>query len=120
MCILKKRRTSFALGGETISAIRRLSRWWGVSQAEVVRRAVKRAAEQEESEELSVKEHLEHLPGRKPPYGSPDQRVPEANRGRSGALAGAAMTLLDTNYRIRALVAGTPEAERVDRWLNDE
>ena len=55
---MTKRRTSFALDGETISAIRRLSRWWGVSQAEVVRRAVKRAAEQEESEELSVKEHL--------------------------------------------------------------
>lgn len=57
---MTKRRTSFALDGETISAIRRLSRWWGVSQAEVVRRAVRRAAEQEEREELSVKEHLEH------------------------------------------------------------
>ena len=59
MPVMTKQRTSFALDGETISAIRRLSRIWGVSQAEVVRRAVKRAAEQTESEELSVRERLE-------------------------------------------------------------
>ncbi len=29
------------------------------------------------------------------------------------------MILLDTNYLIRSLIAGTPEAERVDAWLDD-
>lgn len=29
------------------------------------------------------------------------------------------MILLDTNYLIRSLIAGTPEAERVDSWLDD-
>ncbi len=50
---------SFALDGATISAIRRLSRIWGVSQAEVVRRAVRLAAEQTESEQLSLRERLD-------------------------------------------------------------
>ena len=53
-----KRRTSFALDLDTIDRLRLLARHWHVSQAEVVRRAVKLAAEKGEREEVSVRERL--------------------------------------------------------------
>ena len=54
-----KHRTSFALDEITIDRIRRLARRWGASQAEVVRRAVKIAADQSESESEAVQERLQ-------------------------------------------------------------
>ena len=53
-----KHRTSFALDTRTAERIRRLARLWKVSQAEVVRRAVKTAAERAESDEAAVGEKL--------------------------------------------------------------
>lgn len=44
-------RTSMALDKGTLAALRELARKWGVSQAEVMRRAVKRAKEEVEREE---------------------------------------------------------------------
>lgn len=55
-----KRRTSFALDEATLERLLRLARRWNVSQAEVVRRAVKAAAEQDEAEARSVGERLSH------------------------------------------------------------
>lgn len=56
---ITKTRTSFALDNDTADRLRRLSRRWNVSQAEVVRRAVKIAADQADAEGLSVAERLE-------------------------------------------------------------
>lgn len=53
-----KRRTSFALDRATLEQLKRLAWRWGVSQAEVVRRAVKSAADNEESRETTVHEKL--------------------------------------------------------------
>lgn len=49
-----KRRTSFALDAETIDRLQLLAGRWGVSQAEVVRRAVGRAAEAELSDSAGL------------------------------------------------------------------
>lgn len=56
---IAKTRTSFALDSDTADRLRRLSRRWKVSQAEVVRRAVKIAEEHADAEGLSVAERLE-------------------------------------------------------------
>ena len=53
-----KRRTSFALDSTTSDRLRRLARRWNVSQAEVVRRAVKLAADWADTEGNSVQEQL--------------------------------------------------------------
>ena len=53
-----KHRTSFALDSSTSDRIRRLARQWNVSQAEVVRRAVRLAAEKAIVEGGSVQERL--------------------------------------------------------------
>ena len=53
-----KHRTSFALDEATAERLRRLARRWNVSQAEVVRRAVKLAADRSEAEGDSVQEQL--------------------------------------------------------------
>jgi len=53
-----KHRTSFALDDATSDRLRRLARRWGVSQAEVVRRAVKLAADQVEAGGNTVRERL--------------------------------------------------------------
>ena len=55
---ISKQRTSFALDEATIDALRRLSRRWHVSQAEVVRRAVRLAMDRSEGEAVSVQERL--------------------------------------------------------------
>lgn len=56
---ISKHRTSFALDEATADRLRRLSRIWGVSQAEVVRRAVRLADESSASRLESVAERLE-------------------------------------------------------------
>lgn len=54
-----KHRTSFALDEETTDRLRRLAQRWAVSQAEVVRRAVKLASDQAAAEADSVQERLD-------------------------------------------------------------
>lgn len=54
-----KHRTSFALDDATADRIRHLARIWNVSQAEVVRRAVKLASDRIDIEESSVQERLQ-------------------------------------------------------------
>jgi hypothetical protein len=56
---IAKHRTSFALDTATAERLKRLSRAWDVSQAEVVRRAVRLAEQQLVSQNLSVAERLE-------------------------------------------------------------
>ena len=57
--IASKHRTSFALDEATAERLRRLARIWNVSQAEVVRRAVRLAEEHADSRADSVAERLE-------------------------------------------------------------
>ncbi|MFP4377234.1 MAG: ribbon-helix-helix protein, CopG family [Spirochaetales bacterium] len=52
-------RTSFALDHATVERLQRLARRWNVSQAEVVRRAVRAAADQADAEGESVAERLD-------------------------------------------------------------
>lgn len=54
-----KHRTSFALDPETIDRLRRLSARWQVSQAEVVRRAIEIAENQDRDEGIEVREQLQ-------------------------------------------------------------
>lgn len=51
-------RATYALDPQTAQDIKRLARAWGVSQAEVIRRAVRRTAEREQV--LSPAEVVEH------------------------------------------------------------
>jgi hypothetical protein len=53
-----KHRTSFALDDATVGRIRRLARRQNVSQAEVVRQAVKHLAERSDRDATSVQERL--------------------------------------------------------------
>lgn len=53
-----KVRTTFALDEQTISKLRTLARRWNVSQAEVVRRAVRAAAEQDDDGAGALRERL--------------------------------------------------------------
>ena len=53
-----KHRTSFALDQETIRLIQHLAAQWHVSQAEVVRRAVRITAEGERSSAFELQERL--------------------------------------------------------------
>lgn len=64
-------RTSFALDHATVERLQRLARRWNVSQAEVVRRAVRAAADQADAEGDSVAERLET-------YRAGDRLAPEA------------------------------------------
>jgi len=55
---LSKQRTSFALDSETIQLLQRLSGQWNVSQAEVVRRAVRIAAQEERADTGRLRHRL--------------------------------------------------------------
>lgn len=65
-------RATYALDQDTASRIRRLSRLWGVSQAEVIRRSVERAAAEEQGEALTPADVIAHYAGQ-PPVRSEDQ-----------------------------------------------
>lgn len=52
-------RTSFALDHATVERLQRLARRWDVSQAEVVRRAVRAAADQADAEGESLAGRLD-------------------------------------------------------------
>ena len=54
-----KHRTSFALDEQTMERLRRLSARWNVSQAEVVRRAVEIAENQDRNAGSEVREQLQ-------------------------------------------------------------
>ena len=56
---IAKHRTSFALDEDTIDRLRRLARRWRVSQAEVVRRAVRIAEDHANDQAHSVAERLD-------------------------------------------------------------
>ena len=56
---ISKHRTSFALDEATVERLKRLAGRWGVSQAEVVRRAVRIAAERSDEKAASVHERLQ-------------------------------------------------------------
>lgn len=56
--VTAKHRTSFALDEETIRRIQHLAAQWHVSQAEVVRRAVRMTAEGERSDADQLRERL--------------------------------------------------------------
>lgn len=53
-----KHRTSFALDEETMRLIQQLASQWGVSQAEVVRRAVRMTADAQRSNVYQLRERL--------------------------------------------------------------
>jgi hypothetical protein len=55
---LAKRRTSFALDSETIRLLHLLAERWRVSQAEVVRRAVRSAADADRADSESLSGRL--------------------------------------------------------------
>ncbi|TVQ24995.1 MAG: hypothetical protein EA383_09575 [Spirochaetaceae bacterium] len=55
---LSKQRTSFALDSETIELVQFLASQWQVSQAEVVRRAVRIAAAEDQANTTSLQERL--------------------------------------------------------------
>ncbi|TVS13609.1 MAG: ribbon-helix-helix protein, CopG family [Wenzhouxiangella sp.] len=53
-------RTSYALDKETAANIKRMARSWGVSQAEVIRRSIRRIAEQEGPAAMTPAEVVAH------------------------------------------------------------
>ncbi len=53
-------RSTYALDPQTAQNIKRLARSWGVSQAEVIRRAVRLAAEREAAPKLSPADVVAH------------------------------------------------------------
>lgn len=53
-------RSTYALDEQTAQRIKRLARAWGVSQAEVIRRSVQRAAAQEAGGAMSPAEVVAH------------------------------------------------------------
>jgi len=53
-------RSTYALDPQTAQNIKRLARCWGVSQAEVIRRAVRLAAEREAAPKLSPADVVEY------------------------------------------------------------
>ena len=55
---MTKHRTSFALDEATADLLRRLARRWDVSQAEVIRRAVKLAADRSDAVGDDIRERL--------------------------------------------------------------
>ena len=79
-----KHRTSFALDEETAARLRSLSERWRVSQAEVVRRAVKLAVERAQAEERDLRERLAayHADGRLTPAAA-DAWLDEVAEGRA-------------------------------------
>jgi hypothetical protein len=60
-------RSTYALDEQSVRNIKRLSRVWGVSQAEVVRRAVRLAAAQETGATLTPEEVVAHYASHPPP-----------------------------------------------------
>ncbi|MCC5865552.1 MAG: ribbon-helix-helix protein, CopG family [Wenzhouxiangella sp.] len=52
--------SSYALDKETAANIKRLAKGWGVSQAEVIRRSIRRAAEQEGPTAMTPAEVVAH------------------------------------------------------------
>ena len=78
-----KHRTSFALDDGTIERLRRLAARWQVSQAEVIRRAVRIAADQEQSTAISVEERLqEYRSGGRLSRTSADEYLKQVERDR--------------------------------------
>lgn len=76
-------RTSFALDEASLDAIRRLARRWNVSKAEVVRRAIKQAAERSEGSE--VQERLgQYRAGRKVAANEADEYLRQVAEDRAG------------------------------------
>lgn len=59
-------RATYALDQETAQRIRRLARRWGVSQAEVIRRSVERAAMDEAGGALSPADVIAHYASQPP------------------------------------------------------
>jgi len=55
---MAKQRTSFALDEETIRLLQHLAGQWRVSQAEVVRRAVRLAVEQDWTDTVYIRQRL--------------------------------------------------------------
>jgi hypothetical protein len=59
-------RATYALDHQTDQRIRRLARLWGVSQAEVIRRSVERAAEAEAGDALTPADVVAHYADQPP------------------------------------------------------
>jgi len=59
-------RSSYALDEETADNIKRMARSWGVSQAEVIRRSIRRIAEQEGPAAMTPAEVVAHYAASKP------------------------------------------------------
>ncbi len=59
-------RSSYALDEETADNIKRMARCWGVSQAEVIRRSIRRIAEQEGPAAMTPAEVVAHYASAKP------------------------------------------------------
>ncbi|MGY6554044.1 MAG: ribbon-helix-helix protein, CopG family [Wenzhouxiangella sp.] len=53
-------RSSYALDEETTANIKRLAKGWGVSQAEIIRRSIRRIAEQEGPTAMTPAEVVAH------------------------------------------------------------
>ncbi len=88
-------RTTFALDEDTMQRIRGLAKAWGVSQAEVVRRAVRLAAEQEASPAMTASDVVEYYTSHAPPRSEAetrrlidqmrsDRQADDDRRGRGG------------------------------------
>jgi hypothetical protein len=78
---MAKQRTSFALDGETIRVLQELAERWRVSQAEVVRRAVRAAAEADRSDSVGLTDRLAR-------YRDAGRMTAEAAEAYLGQLAG--------------------------------
>lgn len=59
-------RSSYDLDEETADNIRRMARSWGVSQAEVIRRSIRRLAEQEGAAAMTPAEVVAHYAAGQP------------------------------------------------------
>lgn len=65
-------RATYAIDQETARRIKHLARVWGVSQAEVIRRSVERAAESQSGDHLTPADVVAHYASQ-PPLRSPEQ-----------------------------------------------
>ena len=68
-------RATYALDQETASRIRRLAGLWGVSQAEVIRRSVERAALAEDANAPTPAEVVAYYADHPPPRSRSDSRA---------------------------------------------
>lgn len=67
-------RATYALDEETAQRIKRLAGTWGVSQAEVVRRSVERAALEDETGSLTPADVVAHYVSQPPPRSKAETR----------------------------------------------